>query len=169
MNFLGDMVENLHHSTASAHEKGDQVISLLASVEARLADLFEAVTAETDQDEYLPLSFVAQCDGTGAAQATVQRRPGFVAELVSLSVVGSQNNGTVAIYTNDTSPINLLFAGTQNGAAWSSGFPEGSIVPDGSNLVVVIAGAPANTQVAVTLRTSRKMLDRGQMRNVQNV
>jgi hypothetical protein len=170
VNFLGDMVENLHHSTASAHEKGDQVIQLLESVESRLADLFEAVTAETDQDEYLPLSFTAPTDAGGALATLIQRRPGYVAELVSVSVVGAAANAGLTIWINDASPVNLVFAGTVSGpGGWSAELPPGTVIPDGSNVLVQVANGGVTQNVTVTIRSRRKMLDRGRIRNVQNV
>lgn len=166
MSLWSEITENLNGSIASAHDKGDQVIAILNGISVHLADLVESVTAETDQDEYLPLTFPVVCDATGTGSVTVQRRPGFVSELVSVSAVGAAASAGLLVYLNDESPLNLLYAGTLN-AFFSDEFPAGSVAPDGANLIVRLVAAGANAQVGVTIRSRRKQLDKNRVRNIR--
>lgn len=157
---LSEMLEGFNNSSLSAHEKGEHIIHLLSTMVGRLEEINDSLRAEDDQDTFIPYPFVTVTDAAGAATVVIERRPGYVLELVSLSAVGAAVGSGLLVYANDTTPQNLIYAGTNSGF-FSDQFPEGSVIPDGAKLIVVWVGAGNTVNVSATLRGRKRMLDNG--------
>lgn len=161
---LSDLMENLHHSSMSAHEKGERIIELLEDMLGEFQEVRDTLQAEDDQDTFIPYVFQGVTDAAGNAVVIMERRPGYVLELISFAAVGQTANAGFQVYANDQTPQNLIFAGTLQQPFWSDRFQEGSVIPDGSKLIVVWSGAGNTVNVTATLRGKKRMLD-GATRN----
>lgn len=153
------MIDQFNSRIQSAHDKGDEVISLLAQQNRLIDTLIQQVDAIQEQDEYVRRTGSATVAADGTAEISLNVRQGFVTKLLGFATTAPRaGTGFVGFFLGSSDNNQNLVYATAGAQMLSDIFPEGTLLPEGAFLVARFTGLNAGDVVTAAVNGKRLRL-----------